>query len=116
MALTIADVSKGYPDGGPNKSLTWVVAEVTGDAAYAAGGYALTAASFGMSSIAAVFPISSSGVLLPVWIRSTNKLAFYKGASSTTVTTGSGGLTEASTNDTYVSSATALLLVLGRPA
>ena len=114
MALTISDVAKGPAEGGFARGLVCNIVEVTGDASYAAGGYTLTPSSFGLSSIVGVVPISSTGVLVPVWDRAAGKLKFIKGATSTTVTTGSGGFSEAATNDTYASTAKAVLLVVGR--
>lgn len=95
--------------------LRFHVVKWTGDSAYAAGGYTLTAADYHMTTIAFVAVSGATGTagVIPVWNGATGKLMFYKGAASTTVTTGSGGLTEASTNDTYVDGTVTYLLVAG---
>jgi hypothetical protein len=105
MALTVTDLSKSQ--------LKEYLFEVTGDNAYAAGGYALTADMFGLTTLVAVIPVPTGGSCIPVWDRANSKLKFVKGAASTTVTTGSGGFSEAATNDTYLTTTKALLRVIG---
>lgn len=117
MAPTQVDAYDGSRAGGLQTNLRFHVTTFTGDAAYGAGGYTLTASDYHMSSIlfVAVAGISANPGCLPVWNPITGKLQFFKGASSVTVTTGSGGLTEASTNDTYVNGQAVTLLVVGLP-
>lgn len=115
MALGILDLKEGPKDAGFFEDLKVHIAEVTGDATYAAGGYTLAAGDFEMAAIVAVIPIAGTGAVVPVWNRSTGKLQFFKTGTAVNTGTGTGGLSEASTNDTLVSGAKAVLLVVGTP-
>lgn len=85
------------------------IVDITLDGSYAAGGYAITAASCGVGTIHHISPVmSTSGDttkgLLPVYDPATGKLRIYKTGGTTTVTSGNGNLTELATNDTLISS------------
>lgn len=119
MAIAITNLREGKKTGGWDESLKIHFAEIALDTAYAAGGYAITAANFNMSSILGVVVLGYNGIAssigaLPVWDRAASKLIIYKGAGSTTVTTGSGGFTEMSTNDSYITASVKVqVLVIG---
>lgn len=117
MAIANLDLKEGKKAGGWDESLKLHVSEISLDGAYAAGGYTLTPADYEMASILGVVVLGYNGAgagILPVWDRAAAKLKIYKGAASTTVTTGSGGFSELATNDTYVSSAAKVqVLVIG---
>lgn len=91
------------------------VVDVTLDGAYAAGGYALTPAQLGVATVHAVSPIGGTAAgVLPRYDTANAKLIIYKGASTVTVTSGNAAFTELATNDTIISAATVVrLLVVG---
>lgn len=74
------------------------VVDVTLDGSYAAGGYAITAANVGLSSIDQVIlpgvktALSATTALAPEWDYTNGKLKFFKG-------NGVGALTEAANTD-----------------
>ena len=117
MALGIIDLRAPKKVGGWPEDLKTSFVEVALDGTYAAGGYTLTAANYGLSTILGVIVLGYNGAgagVLPVWDKAAGKLKLYKGAASTTVTTGSGGFSELATNDTYVSSSALVdLLIIG---
>lgn len=119
MAIVVTNLREGKKQGGWDESLKFHIAEIALDASYAAGGYAITAAQFNMSSILGVVVMGYNGIassigMVCTWDRAASKLICFKGAASTTVTTGSGGLTEMSTNDTYITSSVKVtVLVVG---
>ena len=117
MAVTQVDVYDGSTAGGLQTNLRFHVTTFTGDSTYAVGGYALTAADYHMSKILFVVVEGSTDTagVVGSWDAATGKLKFIKGAASTTVTTGSGGFTEASTNDSYVNGSVHTLLIVGLP-
>lgn len=119
MAIVITNLREGKKQGGWDESLKIHFAEVALDTAYAAGGYAITAAQFNMTTILGVVVLGYNGIassigMVCTWDRAASKLICYKGAGSTTVTTGSGGLTEMATNDTYITASVKVqVLVIG---
>lgn len=78
------------------------IVDITLDGSYAAGGYALTAASLGVSTIHHVVPTPQGDGIVPIWDVTNSKLKLYKGASTVTVTAGNAELTELATNDTII--------------
>jgi hypothetical protein len=94
------------------------IVDIALDATYAAGGYTITPASCGVSTIQGFFAQMKTGEnLLPNYSFTSGKLEILKGASTVTVTTGSGAFSELATNDTYAS-ATVIVraLVIGDSA
>jgi hypothetical protein len=110
MAIAYDIVSKGVAG-----NMRQNVVDITLDGSYASGGYALTAASLGVANIFVVIAQMKTGEnLLPQYNHATGKLEILKGASTTTVTTGSGAFSELATNDTYASSSVVVrCLVIG---
>ena len=84
-----------------------VVVDIALDATYAAGGYAITPASFGMNTIFYFQGYMRTGEnLLVNYNHTAGKLEILKGASTVTVTTGSAAFSELATNDTLASATT----------
>jgi hypothetical protein len=85
------------------------------DATYAAGGYTIDPASCGLSAIAYFQGYMKTGENFVVnYNHTAAKIEILKGASTVTVTTGSGAFSEMATNDTYVSATTIVrALVIG---
>jgi hypothetical protein len=94
------------------------IVDITCDTAYPVAGYALTAASLGVSTIHILQPVLIKATnatnlgLLPVWDQVAGTLKFYKGGSTVTVTSGSGALTTVPVNDTYVDAASVVRCVV----
>jgi hypothetical protein len=95
------------------------IVDVALDATYAAGGYLLSEASLGVSTIHAVVPSMATATdgLLPIYDAVNKKLLIFKGANTVTVTSGNAEFTQAATNDTLVSATTIVrCLVIGDSA
>jgi hypothetical protein len=97
MALAASIIKKGVAG-----NMRINVVDFTLDGAYAAGGYAVTAANCGMSTIHAVAPTPQGDGIVAIWDVTNSKLKLYKGANTVTVTTGNAELTELATNDTII--------------
>lgn len=107
MAATYSIVKKGVTVTG-----RYSIVDVTLDTTYGAGGYALTAASMGVSTIVGAQVLGQNAAVLPTWDTTNNKLKIYKGASTVTVTSGNAAFTELATNDTLVSGSTVVRLLV----
>jgi len=110
MAIAYDIVTKGVAG-----NMRINVVDVTLDGSYASGGYALTAAGLGMARIFHINAEMKTGEnLLAQYNHTSGKLEILKGASTVTVTTGSGAFSELATNDTYASTSVIVrLLVVG---
>lgn len=119
MAATVLDLQEGPKTGGFPQGLKWHLAEWTADTAYATGGYALAAADYEMATVLAVFaqpgaPADATHAALPVYNRATGKLQFFKTGAAVSSSAATGAFVELATNDTAISAATkVVLLVVG---
>lgn len=85
----------GYePKVAPNVGAVRKIVDITTDASYAAGGYALTARSCGVGRIDGLDWVGGSAGFVPVWNPATSKLMFFKTGSAT-----SAALLEAANNE-----------------
>lgn len=94
------------------------IVDIALDGSYAAGGYTIDADSCGVDTIQAFYAHMKTGEnLLPNYNFTSGKLEILKGASTVTVTTGSGAFSELATNDTYASASVIVrALVIGDSA
>jgi hypothetical protein len=85
------------------------VVEVTTDGAYAAGGYAITAANLGLEgAIELVIPGGGTGGFVPGWDHANKKLKFYKTGSAL-----SGELAECAANEAGLNGDKYVLFAVG---
>lgn len=120
MAANVSTTIKAGPQRGFAPALKFWITELSVTDTYGAGGITLTASDYSMSTIYGVIPLShavgdTTVAILPAYNTVTGKLQFFKGAASTTVTTGSGAYAEVASNDTYLTASTPVfrLLVIG---
>jgi hypothetical protein len=106
MALNISDVHVGSRDRGVSPDWRMVIKDVTADNAYPAGGYAVTPAQFGLSSIIAVVPCDTPDGAHVVYNNATGKLLFYVSGTAASKLSESGATT--------VNGSVARLLVIGK--
>lgn len=106
MSLTINDVHVGSRDLGSEPAWRMVIKDVVADNAYPAGGYPVTPAQFGLSSIIAIVPCDTPGGAHVVYNNSTGKLIFLVSGTSGSKLSESGATT--------VNGETARLLVIGK--
>lgn len=120
MAANTAVTVKAGPQRGYDSALKFWITDFSVTDTYGAGGITLTPADYSMTTIYGVIALSHAvgnttiGVI-PSYNPTTGKLQFFKGAASTTITTGSGALAEVATNDSYLTASTPAfrLLVIG---
>lgn len=111
MALGLVR-TQDFPRPIAQSGLKFRIVTLTGDAAYATGGYAITAASVGLdSTILAVIPCG--GVVAATygvaWDAVNQKLKWYRVGAAT-----GGGFAEAGVNEAGVNTTVVTCLVIGR--
>ena len=108
MAIAYSIIRKGVAG-----NMRINIVDVTLDGSYAAGGYALTAASMGVGTVYNLSPqvITNEGVEAQ-WDQAGAKLRVVKGANTVTVTSGNGAYSELATNDTLISANTKVRCVV----
>lgn len=91
------------------------IVDIAMDGSYAAGGYAIDPASCGVGTIQFLHAYMKTGEnFVPNYNHTAGKLEILKGASTVTVTTGSGAFSEMASNDSYLSSSVIVrALVIG---
>ena len=112
MAIAYASVRRGV-----SGNFRTNVVDITLDGSYAAGGYALTAASLGVGTILMLIPYVRTGENVIAQYDGVNvKLKVLKGASTVTVTSGNAAFSELAANDTLISANTVVRCwVVGDP-
>jgi hypothetical protein len=110
VALGAAKLADTDDVWGKHRVSVW---DLTGDATYAAGGYAVTAAQFGLRQIYGMKHIGGNTAgagFMVQYNTGTGKVQFF---NPTNTTPAVGPATEATTNQASVNSATVRMLVVG---
>lgn len=106
MSITIKDIHAGSRDVGVMPAFRFIVKDVTADNAYPAGGYPVTPAMFGLTTIVGIIPCPTPDGAHVAFDPTTSKLKFLLTGSAL-----SGKFAESGSSG--VSGSVARLLILG---